>query len=188
MPDQKIRCALYLRVSTDDQDEENQFAPLEKRTIDRGWELTSVYRESETAWKDGHQPELARLLKDAARHKFDILMVFALDRLTRQGSAAILNLVNTFAVYGVKVISFNEPWTETLGETGEILLAIAGWVARMESDRKSQNTRAGIAKARKNGGGRRGKDKTPRKRRWLKRPVNVTPSVFVSPSLVKKRL
>ena len=75
------------------------------------------------------------------------VLVFALDRLTRQGPASILNLVNTFAVYGCRVISYNESWTEAPGIAGEIMLAIAGWTAKMESDRKIQNTKAGIAKA-----------------------------------------
>ena len=186
MPD-KLRVALYLRVSTDSQDEENQRAPLEKLAASRDWEITGIYRESETAWKAGHQPQLAQLLKDCSQRKYDICLVFALDRLTRQGSAAILNLVNTFSLYGCKVISYNESWTESLGVAGEIMLAIAGWVAKMESDRKSQNTKAGIARARLNGKGRRGRDKTPRKRRWLKRPIFITPTTFVSPSLAVKR-
>jgi DNA invertase Pin-like site-specific DNA recombinase len=186
MPD-KLRVALYLRVSTDEQSEENQRAPLEKLAVSRDWETTAIYREAESAWKSGHQPELARLLKDCAGRKYDIVLVFALDRLTRQGSASILNLVNTFALYGVKVISFNESWTESLGAAGEIMLAISGWVAKMESDRKSQNTLAGIARARLNGKGRRGRDKQPRKRRWLKRPTFLTPAVFVSPNVIKKR-
>jgi DNA invertase Pin-like site-specific DNA recombinase len=184
----KLRVAIYLRVSTDSQDEENQRAPLEKLATSRDWETTAIYREAETAWKSGHQPQLAQLLKDCSQRKYDIVLVFALDRLTRQGSAAILNLVNTFSLYGCKVVSYNESWTESLGVAGEIMLAIAGWVAKMESDRKSQNTIAGIVRARLNGKGRRGKDKQPRKRRWLKRPNFITPATFVSPSVIKKRL
>lgn len=182
-----MKAALYLRVSSNAQDEENQLAPLVKLAASRGWEIASIYRENESAWRANHQPELARLLRDCAGREYDILLIFALDRLTRQGSASILNLVNTFAVYGCKVVSYNESWTKAPGIAGEIMLAIAGWVAKMESERKSQNTRVGIAKARLNGGGARGKDKKPRKRRWLKRPAFLMPSVFVSPSVVVKR-
>jgi DNA invertase Pin-like site-specific DNA recombinase len=185
-----MKCAIYLRCSTSEQDTENQLSPLWTLAAARGWEVGAIYRENESAWKANHQPELARLLIDAAGRQYDIILVFALDRLTRQGPASILNLVNTFAVYGCKVISFNESWTEMPGIAGEIMLAIAGWTAKMESDRKSQNTLAGLAKAQANGGGKRGPDKEPgkRKRRWLKRPVSVTPSVFVSPSVATKRL
>jgi len=182
-----MRAAIYLRCSTSEQDTTNQLAPLEKLAAIRDWEIGAIYRENESAWRANHQPELARLLQDAAGRKYEIVLVFALDRLTRQGSASILNLVNTFAVYGCKVISYNESWTEAPGIAGEIMLAIAGWTAKMESDRKSQNTKAGLAKAQTNGGGRRGPDKKKRKRRWLKRPAFLTPNVFVSPSVVTKR-
>lgn len=184
-----MKAAIYLRCSTSEQDTENQLAPLQKLAAARGLEIAGIYRENESAWRANHQPELARLLRDCAGREYDILLIFALDRLTRQGSASILNLVNTFAVYGCKVVSYNESWTEAPGVAGEIMLAIAGWVAKMESERKSQNTRAGLAKARAEGKGRRGKDKKPgtRKRRWLKRPVFLTPSVYVSPSVAVKR-
>jgi DNA invertase Pin-like site-specific DNA recombinase len=182
-----MKAAVYLRCSTNEQDTENQLAPLEKLAAVRGWEISAIYRENESAWRANHQPELARLLLDAAGREYEVVLVFALDRLTRQGPASILNLVNTFAVYGCKVISYNESWTEAPGIAGEIMLAISGWVAKQESERKSQNTRAGIAKARLNGGGHRGKDKEKRKRRWLKRPTFLTPSVYVSPSVATKR-
>ncbi len=183
-----MKTAVYLRCSTSQQDTENQLASLLKLAGSRGWEVGTIYRENETAWRSNHQPELARLLRDCAGREYDIVLVFALDRLTRLGSAAILNLVNTFAVYGVRVISFSESWTEAPGVAGEIMFAIAGWSARIESNRKSENTKAGIAKARSIGGGRRGPDKQPRKRRWLKRPQVVMPTVFISPSVATKRL
>jgi putative DNA-invertase from lambdoid prophage Rac len=185
-----MKAAMYLRCSTNTQDTENQIASLLKLAEARQWEVGHIYRENETAWRSNHQPELAQLLIDCASREYDIVITFALDRLTRLGSAAILNLVNTFAVYGTKIISYSEPWTETPGVAGEIMFAICGWVAKMESDRKSQNTRAGIDKAKLNGGGRRGPDKKPGKRvrRWLKRPPTVMPTVFVSPSVAVKRI
>ncbi len=161
-----MKCAIYIRVSTTEQVAENQLPALQKWIADRGHELVEIYSENESAWKAGHQHELARLKTEAAKRKFDILLVWALDRLSREGAAAILNLVNTFKAYGVKVISYQEAWTEAPGEIGEILYAIAGWVARMESQRRSERTRAGIERSRLEGKqiGKRGKDKNPRKR------------------------
>ncbi len=144
-----MRIALYLRVSSNEQNTENQLSQLEDFAKTRGWERAEVYKENESAWKSGHQKELARLLDDIrkGRRKYDILLVWALDRLSREGAAAILNLVNTFKTYGVRVISYQEPWTEAPGEIGEVLYAIAGWVAKMESGRRSERTRAGLARA-----------------------------------------
>ena len=161
-----MKVVIYLRVSTTEQTTENQLPALQKWVADRGHELVEVYSENESAWKSGHQHELARVKADAAKRKFDTVLVWALDRLSREGAAAILNLVNTLKAYGVKVISYQEAWTEAPGEIGEVLYAIAGWVARMESQRRSERTKAGIERARREGKplGKRGKDKSPRKR------------------------
>ena len=96
-------------------------------------------------------------------------MVWALDRVSREGSAAILNLVNILKRYGVQVLSYQESWTEAPGEIGEILYAIDGWVAKMESERLSERTKAGVARVKAQGkrlGRPKGaKDKKKRKRR-----------------------
>jgi len=142
-----------MRVSTGEQTAENQRPALERWCADRGHELVAVYSENETAWRSGHQRELAKLLVDirSGKRKYDILLVWALDRLSRGGAAAILNLVDTFHVYNVKVVSFQESWTEAPGLVGEIMYAIAGWVAKMESERRSERTKAGLARARGEG-------------------------------------
>ena len=144
-----MKAALYLRVSTTEQNVDNQLPALEAYADSRGWQIVEVYRENESAWKSGHQKELARLLADCrnGRHRVDVVLVWALDRLSREGAAAILNLVNTFKVYGVRVISYQENWAEAPGAIGEVLYAIAGWVAKMESERRSERTKAGLARA-----------------------------------------
>ena len=148
-----MKVACYLRVSSNDQSTDNQRPALEQFCQGRGWEITAIYRENESAWKQGHQRELARLLNDvrSGKRKYDVVLCWALDRLSRQGAASILNLVNTFKAHGCRVISLQESWTELPGELGEVLFAIAGWVARMESQRRSERTRAGLARAVKEG-------------------------------------
>jgi DNA invertase Pin-like site-specific DNA recombinase len=147
------RVALYLRVSSTERSTDNQLPASKSYAENRGWDIAEVYSENESAWKSGHQKELARLLADCrnGHQKYDAVLVWALDRLSREGSAAILNLVDTFRTYGVRVISLQESWTEAPGEIGEILYAIAGWVARMESKRRSERTKAGLARAIKEG-------------------------------------
>ena len=142
-----MKAAIYARVSTTDQSIGNQLPVLEDWAKQRGFEAVATYQENESAWRNGHQSELKRLLEDARKHKFNLVLVWALDRLSREGSAAILNLVNTLKLYGVKVISYQESWTEAPGELGELLFAIAGWVAKMESERRSERTRAGLDRA-----------------------------------------
>ena len=110
------KIVIYTRVSTKEQTTENQLPELEKWVTDRGYELVEIYSENESAWHRGHQRELARLFDDLRRRKVDICLVWSLDRLSRQGVAAILNLVDRFKRHGVKVISFQESWTEAPGD------------------------------------------------------------------------
>lgn len=168
-----MKAVIYARVSTNKQNYSEQITHLQGWGGSRGYEITKVYAENETAWKDGHQKELARLLQDAYRRKFDVVLVWALDRLTRSGALAILQLVHSLKGYGVKVLSYQESWTDAPGELGEVLYSLAGWVARMESERRSERTRLGIQRKRRENGGKWGrpkgsKDKNKRKRRVTK--------------------
>ena len=146
-----MKCCVYLRVSTTQQDTENQAIALSQWAQQRDFEVVAVYQEEESAWRSGHQRELARLVMDARKRKFRVVLVWALDRISREGSAAILGIVSKLSRYGVKVLSYQESWTEAPGELGELLFAIAGWVARMESQRRSERTKAGLARARAHG-------------------------------------
>lgn len=162
-------CVVYSRVSTEKQHTANQVNILTEWVKTRGFTLVEVYQEQESAWRNGHQRELARLTRDAQRGKFKVVLVWALDRLSREGSLAILQLVNRFSSWGVKVLSYQEPWTEAPGEIGELLYALTGWVARMESQRRSERTKAGLARVKAQGkhlGRPKGsKDKKRRRRR-----------------------
>ena len=146
-----MKAALYLRVSTTEQDTANQLPALEDYARRHDLDITQVYSESETAWKNGHQSQLAQLLKDARGSKFQVVLIWALDRLSREGALAILSLVDKFKRHGVKVISYQESWSEAPGELAEVLYAICGWVARMESQRRSERTKAGLMRVKANG-------------------------------------
>ena len=142
-----MRVVIYVRVSTDEQDTTNQSMALEDWAKQRGFQVVGIYKEQESAWKAGHQKELAQLVEDARRHRFDAVLVWSLDRLSREGALAILKLVEKLSMYGVRVLSYQESWTEAPGELAELLYALTGWVARMESQRRSERTKAGLARA-----------------------------------------
>lgn len=99
---------------------------LEAWAKQRDYEVVDYYTETESVWCNGHQRELARLVDDARKRKFDIVLVRALDRLSREGGLAILHLIDKLSTYQVKVISYQESWTEAPGQLAELLYAIAG--------------------------------------------------------------
>ena len=145
-----MNVCLYIRVSTGMQDNTNQLAVLLEWANQRGYEVVKVYEEEESAWRNGHQKE-ANLIEDARKRKFQAVLVWALDRLSREGALAILSLVQKLSANGVKVLSYQESWTEAPGEMAELLYALTGWVARMESQRRSERTKAGLARVKAQG-------------------------------------
>jgi DNA invertase Pin-like site-specific DNA recombinase len=149
-----MKAALYLRVSTTEQNVDNQLPALEAYADSRGWQIVETYRENESAWRAGHQRELARLLADirGGKRKYDVLLIWALDRLSRQGIGPLLQLINSFEVYGCHVVSVNENWTHPdAGPMREMFIAMSAWAAKFESDRRSERTKAGLARAIANG-------------------------------------
>lgn len=166
-----MNCIIYLRVShTTGQDTDNQLPALEKMAAAKGYQVVSVYRENASAWKAGQQKELARLKDDirTGKHHVDALLVYALDRLSRQGSLEVLRLIAQFKSLGVKVISHQEDFTGLPFGFDDVVYSFLGWAARYESERKSANTKIGLIEARRKGktlGRPKGsKDKHKRKR------------------------
>ena len=169
-----MKAACYLRVSTGQQDVSNQLPAIRTWCESRGYELAEVYQEAESAWRNGHQHELGRLLSDirGGKRRYNVLLVWALDRLCRQGIGAVLQLVSTFETYGCHVISIQESWTQDTGPMRELFIAMAAWAGKFESDRRSERTKAGLDRARASGKTLgRPKGSRDSKKRIKKRPV-----------------
>ena len=141
------KAAILVRVSDPGQHTDNQLPDLIAWAERRGLEVVVIYQFQESAWKGAHQKQLTQVYQDARASKFQVLLVWALDRLSREGPLATLEIVHRLGQSDVKVWSYQEPWTEAGGELLDLLLAIAGWVARMESNRRSERTKAGLQRA-----------------------------------------
>lgn len=142
------RAALYLRVSSDEQTFENQRPELRRIARTRGYKVVATYEEQASAAKA--RPEYTRMMDDAHRGMFDVLVVWALDRLGRSmvgNMQAVLELDRC----GVEVVSAREPWLDTGGAVRPLLIGIFGWVAEQERTRLSERTKAGMDRARRDG-------------------------------------
>jgi len=163
-----MKAVLYLRVSSKEQHTENQLLPLEQFCKQRNFEVVNVYAENESAWQAGHQHEWARLMHDAESRRFTVVVVWALDRVTRQGVSSLFLQIQKLRRYNVSLVSVQEQWLEGLGEFSELFISMCGFIANFESKRRSERTKLGLARAVKNGSklGRRtgSKDKARRKR------------------------
>ena len=101
-----MKAAIYARVSTLDQEPENQLAELRRYTQARGWEATEFVDHGVSGAKD-RRPGLDRLVTDAKRRRFDVLVCWRLDRLGRNLRHLIL-LLDDLQAIGVGFVSLAE--------------------------------------------------------------------------------
>jgi len=161
--------AIWLRVSTDEQTSSNQLPDVTRLVEHRGLTVVATYAVSDSASCPGdeYKAALAQMLADAHAGRWKVLVIWAADRLTREGIEALLRIVRKLSESGCALISVKEPWINGSDANTELMLAIHGWMARQESVRRSERVRAGMARAKAEGkiiGGRQpgAKDRRPR--------------------------
>jgi len=177
------KCVIYTRVSKSDesQDPINQREPLLHLAENLSLEIVGEYTDH-TSGGNGNRPEFQRMLADARNRKFEMILVWSLDRFSREGISNTLGYLEQLDRSGVGLKSLQESWLDTTDNgVGKLLLAIMSWVASQERQRISERTKAGLAVAVANGktlGRPSGaKDKGRRKRsgyllRWQKEKVS----------------
>jgi len=146
------RVAIYARVSTENkgQDPENQLRQLRSWCEHMGYRVAGEYVEHESGGKSVEQrKEFARLFYDASRREFDMVLVWALDRFSRNGMAATVVDLQRLGSYGVSFHSYTEEHLSTENElVRNILLATLASLAKLEREKISQRTKAGLERAR----------------------------------------
>ena len=141
-------CAIYVRVSTDEQTTDNQLPELRRMARARGFRTVHVFRE--TASAVGKRPEWERFRWMAHGGRLSALFVWSLDRIGRSMVDNIRAVLDLDA-QGVPVLSSREPWLSAQGPTRTLLLAIFSWIAEQERTRLVERTKAGMARARRQG-------------------------------------
>jgi DNA invertase Pin-like site-specific DNA recombinase len=125
------RAAMYLRVSTREQTTDTQEAELRSWAGRLGLEVARVYAETASGARN-NRVALTEVLTGAHRREFDTLLVWALDRLSREGIGPMVRYLDELRRLGIRVLSHQEPWLDTGGPVGDLLVAIFAWVARQE--------------------------------------------------------
>ncbi len=142
-----MKAALWLRVSTQEQETANQGAALSKLAAARDLEIARTFTVTESAYKGEHRAQLQELIKGAQQGQYQVVFIWALDRLSREGPLATLEAVDRLLRAGCTVVSLQEPWLEASGELRDLLISLVAWIARWESARRSERTKAGLARA-----------------------------------------
>jgi DNA invertase Pin-like site-specific DNA recombinase len=144
-----VRAAIYARVSTLDQQPENQLAELRRYLAARGWEAAVEYVDHGVSGAKDRRPALDRLVKDAKRRTSDVLVTWKLDRLGRN-LKHLITLLEDLQALGVAFISLGDGIDATT-PAGKLQMHILGAIAEFERGRIVERGRAGIARARAEG-------------------------------------
>ncbi len=154
-----MRVAIYCRVSTKDkgQDTTNQLLQLQQFSKRQDWTVVQVYKEEASGRKGERDRETFRqVFVDATKRKWDCLLFWSLDRLTRQGALATLKYLSRLSELGIGYRSYSEEYLNTMGVFGDVVISLLATLARQEAIRVSERTKAGLERARSQGriGGR----------------------------------
>jgi DNA invertase Pin-like site-specific DNA recombinase len=143
-----MKAAIYARVSTLDQEPENQLQELRRYVEARGWASTEYVDRGVSGSKD-RRPALDELIRDAKRRRFDVVVCWRLDRLGRN-LKHLITLLEDLQALGVSFVSLAEGIDATT-PAGKLQMHILGAIAEFERARIQERIKAGLARARAQG-------------------------------------
>jgi DNA invertase Pin-like site-specific DNA recombinase len=146
-----IRAAIYLLVSRDDQTTENQRLVLERVAGLRGWTIVQTYEDQGISGAKGRdqRPAFDRVLEDAVRRKFDILMVWSIDRLGR----SVLHVANALAeldAAGIRLY-YDREGIDSSTPMGRAMIQMASVFGEQERSMLRSRVLAGLDRVRQQG-------------------------------------
>ena len=144
-----MRTALYARVSTTDQNSDMQQSDLREFASRRNWQIVAEYVDDGVSGTKVSRPQLDRLMADARRRKFDVVLCWRFDRFARS-TAHLLSALEEFRSQGIDFVSLNEA-IDTTTPLGKMVFTVVGAVAELERSIIVERVRAGVARARAKG-------------------------------------
>lgn len=143
------RAALYCRVSTIDQHPETQLGELRQFAANKGFQVTGEYIDHGVSGTRARRPELDRMMDDARRHRFDVLLVWSCDRLARS-TKHLLQTIDELNGMGIQFLSQREA-IDTEGPLGRAIIVIVSAMAELERCIIIERVKAGMRRAKLEG-------------------------------------
>jgi DNA invertase Pin-like site-specific DNA recombinase len=143
------RVAVYARVSTLDQTTANQIFDLRQMAEQRGFEIVEEYVDHGISGTRARRPALDKMMADARHGRFDIVLVWAADRLARSVKHFV-EVLSELDHLGIAFISFREQ-IDTAGPLGRAVMIIVSAIAELERSLIVERVRAGMRRARMEG-------------------------------------
>ncbi|MBT73412.1 MAG: resolvase [Gammaproteobacteria bacterium] len=143
------KAAIYCRVSTNDQKTDMQVRDLRKYAADRNLTIYQEYIDNGISGSIKKRPALDKLMEDASKKRFDIVLCWRFDRFARS-SKHLVEALHIFKHLGIDFISFNEN-IDTSSPLGEAIFTIISAMSQLERDIIRERVKAGLKTARNKG-------------------------------------
>jgi DNA invertase Pin-like site-specific DNA recombinase len=141
-----MRVGIYARISKDSSDVDNQLLLLKEYCHRMNYEIYGEYSDVASGIAK-NRPEFDRMMKDASQKKFDMLLFYALDRLTRAGTRQTIHYLEILESYGVAFKSFTEQYIDSSGIFKDVVISLLASIAQQERIRLSERIKAALAKS-----------------------------------------
>ena len=145
-----MKVALYLRISKESSCLDNQRIVLQEYCIKMNYEIVGIY-EDIISGASPKRPEFTRMLSDAAKHKFSLLLFYSLDRFSRSGTRETIRYLQMLDDYNVMYKSFTEQYIDSSGIFKDVIIALLATLAKQERVKISERVYAGLTRARQHG-------------------------------------
>jgi DNA invertase Pin-like site-specific DNA recombinase len=138
---------IYCRVSTNKQENGNQLDQLQEFARKNGWEIVAEFIDSVSGSGKKARPQFERMMLAASQRQFDLVLFWKLDRFSREGVRKTLQHLTLLDSYGVAWRSFMEPFFDSCGVMRDVVISIMATLAEQERISISDRTKAGLARA-----------------------------------------
>ena len=172
-----MKVALYARVSTREQETDNQMIRLIDYAQRRGYEIHGEYRDIVSGAKDKRRPEQERMLEGAKNRMFDRIIVIKLDRIGRS-LINLFDILQGLDVWGVKLEVVDQP-IDTSTAIGRFITTVIGAAAEYERELIVERTKDGLERTKKNGTklGRKARELSDYQRTKLRKILSEEPNI-----------
>ena len=178
-----MKIGIYIRISTNKQEADNQLIQLREFANKNNWEIYKEYTDI-ISGKENSRPYFDMLFQDAHKKLFDLVLFWDLSRFSRSGTLFTLQKLQELKNSGIEWCSYQEPYIRSIGQFSDVIISLLSTIAKIEREKISQRTKAGfyidkmgITRSVKSNKavGKRGEDKKKRARRYFKKPTTNVP-------------
>lgn len=142
--------AIYVRVSTDKQEAENQLLQLRAYCQKSDYEIHAEYIDV-ISGKESSRPAYDRMFADSHKKMFNLVLFWDLSRFSRAGTLFTLQKLKELENIGIEWESYQEPYFKSAGQFKDVVLSVIATVAQMEREKISERTKAGMERVKRSG-------------------------------------